>query len=130
MPCSGRPWRPRDIALQRTYFVVTHLCVQLNVQPPPRPLTAPFTHSFSKQISHANSALEAPLDHGPVVTAMRLLAELGRDEDWVALLLQRYLSNTASLVLCVARRVKDRYHLLHCLSLLKNTWIRRVVLDK
>ena len=32
---------------------------------------------------------------------------------WVALLFQRYLSNTASLVLWGVRRVKDRHNLLH-----------------
>ena len=40
------------------------------------------------------------------------------------------LSNTASFVLCVFRRVKDHCNLLYYSSLLKNTCIRQVVLDK
>ena len=43
------------------------------------------------------------------------------------LLVQSYLSNTASFVLCVFRRVKDLHDLLHCSPLSKNTCVRRVV---
>ena len=43
---------------------------------------------------------------------------------------RRYLSNTASFVLCVFRRVKDHQNLLHCSPLLKNACARQVVLDK
>ena len=43
---------------------------------------------------------------------------------WVALLVERYSSNTASFVLCVVGRVKDRHTLLHDSPLLKNTCIR------
>ena len=49
---------------------------------------------------------------------------------WVALLVQRYLSNTASFVLCTVYSAKDHHHLLHNLQLLKKTCVRQVVLDK
>ena len=49
---------------------------------------------------------------------------------WVALRVQRYLSNTASFVLCASRRAEDHHKLLHYSPLLKNTCVRRVVLDK
>ena len=49
---------------------------------------------------------------------------------WVALLVLRYLSNTASFVLCEIRRDKDNSNLLHDSPLLKKTCVRRVVLDK
>ena len=48
---------------------------------------------------------------------------------WAALLVQRYLFNTASFVLCIVGRVKDRHNLLHYSPLLKNTR-GRLVLDK
>ena len=41
-----------------------------------------------------------------------------------------HLSNMASFVSCVFRRVKDRHDLLHCSPLLKKTCVRQVVLDK
>ena len=41
-----------------------------------------------------------------------------------------YLSNEATFVLCVFRRVKDRHNLLHDLPLLKEPCVRQVVLDK
>ena len=49
---------------------------------------------------------------------------------WVALFVQRYLSNTASFVLCVFRRVKEHHNLLHDSTRLKKTCVRQVVLDK
>ena len=49
---------------------------------------------------------------------------------WVALLVKRYLSNTASFVVCVACRVKDHQHSLHYSPSLKKTCVRQVVLDK
>ena len=50
---------------------------------------------------------------------------------WVALLvLQDYLSNTASFVLCVFRRVKDHLNLLYYSPRLKNTCVRQVAVDK
>ena len=49
----------------------------------------------------------------------------------VALLVQRYLLNTASFVLCVSRRVKDHHNLLHTYSpLLKKICKRQAVLGK
>ena len=47
-----------------------------------------------------------------------------------ALLVSRYLSQTASLVVCAFRRVKDHHNLLHASPLLKLTCVRQVVLDK
>ena len=47
--------------------------------------------------------------------------------NWVALVVSRYLSNAASIVLCVIRRVKDHHKLLHDSPLLKNTFVRQVV---
>ena len=49
---------------------------------------------------------------------------------WAALLVWSYLSNTASFVLCVFRRVKDHRHLLHYSPRLKKACVRQVVLDK
>ena len=49
---------------------------------------------------------------------------------WVALLVQRYLSNAESFVLCVFRRVHDQHNLLYHSPLLKETCVRQVVLDK
>ena len=50
---------------------------------------------------------------------------------WVASLVWRHLSNTASFVLCVFRRVKDHHILKHYSRRLKKTCaIRQVVLDK
>ena len=46
------------------------------------------------------------------------------------LLVQRYVSNAASFVLCVFRRVKDHHILLHDSPLLKKTCVRQVVLDE
>ena len=48
----------------------------------------------------------------------------------VALLVQRYLSNTASFVLCVFPRGKDRHNLLHDSAPLKKSCVRQVGLDK
>ena len=50
--------------------------------------------------------------------------------DWVALLVSRYLSNAASFVLCVLRRVKDHHTVLHYSPRLKNICVRQVALDK
>ena len=47
---------------------------------------------------------------------------------WVALLVQRDLSKTASFVLCGFRRVKDHHYVLHCSPMLKKTCVRHVVL--
>ena len=47
-----------------------------------------------------------------------------------ALLVQRYLLYTASLFLCVVRRVKEHHKVLHDSPLLKKTCVRQVVLDK
>ena len=52
------------------------------------------------------------------------------DTTWAALLVERYLSNAASSVLCAFRCVKDHHHLPNCLSLLKSTCVRQAVLDK
>ena len=49
---------------------------------------------------------------------------------WVALLVQRYVSNMASSVLCDVRCVRDHHKLLLCSQLLKETRVRQVVLDK
>ena len=49
---------------------------------------------------------------------------------WVALLDKRYLSNTASFVLWLFRRVKDRHNSLRYSPLLKKSCVRQVVLDK
>ena len=49
---------------------------------------------------------------------------------WVALLVEGYLSDAASFVLCVFCRVKDHHKLLHYSSLLKKTCVKQVVLDK
>ena len=48
----------------------------------------------------------------------------------MALLVLRHLSNTASFVLCVLRRVKDHHKLQHDAPLLEKTCVRQVVLDK
>ena len=45
---------------------------------------------------------------------------------WVALLVQHYLCNTASFVVCVFRRVKERHNVLHYSPLLKYTRVRQV----
>ena len=50
--------------------------------------------------------------------------------NWVALLVERYLSNTASFVLCVLCRVRDGRTLLHDSPSLKNACVRQVVLDE
>ena len=47
----------------------------------------------------------------------------------VALLVKRYLSNAASFVSSVFRRVKDHYNLLYASPLL-NTCVRQVMLDE
>ena len=49
---------------------------------------------------------------------------------WVALLVQRYLSSTASFVVCVVCRVKEHHNVLHYSPRLKNTCVRQVVFDK
>ena len=49
---------------------------------------------------------------------------------WVALLFSRYLSNTASFVLCIVCRVKDHHTLLHSSPLLKKSCVRQEVLDR
>ena len=49
---------------------------------------------------------------------------------WAALIVWRYLSNTASFVLCVFRRVKGHGNLLHYSLRLKKTCARQVVSDK
>ena len=52
---------------------------------------------------------------------------------WVALLVERYVSNTASFVLCVVCRVKDHHNSLHYESLssqYNKSCVRQVVLDK
>ena len=49
---------------------------------------------------------------------------------WVALLVESYLSNTASCVLCVLCCVKDHNDLLYHSPLLKKTCVGQVVLDK
>ena len=49
---------------------------------------------------------------------------------WVAVLVEHYLSNTASFVLRVFRHVKDHHTLLHYLPNLKKPCVRQVVLDK
>ena len=49
---------------------------------------------------------------------------------WVALLVYRYLSTTASSVLCVFRRVKDHHNLLQYSPPSKKTCVRQVALDK
>ena len=48
----------------------------------------------------------------------------------VALLVQSYSSNAASLVLCALRRVKDHCNLPHDSPRLKKSCVRQVVLDK
>ena len=48
----------------------------------------------------------------------------------VALLVQRYISNTASFVVCVVHSVKDHLILPNDSPLLKSTRARQVVLDK
>ena len=53
-----------------------------------------------------------------------------RSIPWVAVLVYRYLSNTASFVLCVVRCVKDHYKLLDDCQLLKKSCVRQVVLRK
>ena len=49
---------------------------------------------------------------------------------WVALLVCRYLSNTASSALCVFCRVKDHRKLLHYSLHVKKTCVRQVALDE
>ena len=49
---------------------------------------------------------------------------------WAALLVKRNLSNTASFVFCVVRRVKNPHNLLHYSPLLKKACVRQVALDK
>ena len=49
---------------------------------------------------------------------------------WVALPVLRYLSDAASFVLSVSRRVKEHHNLPLCSRLLRKTCVRRVVLDK
>ena len=49
---------------------------------------------------------------------------------WVALLVYRYLSNTAQLVVCVVYSVKDHRKLPTCSPLLNKSCVRLVVLDK
>ena len=54
----------------------------------------------------------------------------GSDSVWVARLVSRYSSNTASFVVCVFRDVKDHHNLPHYSPRSKNTCVRQVVLDK
>ena len=49
---------------------------------------------------------------------------------WVALLVSRYSSNTASFVVCAVYGVKDHHDLQIYSPLLKKTCVRQVVLDK
>ena len=49
---------------------------------------------------------------------------------WVALLVQRYLSNTASCILCAAYGVNDHRDSLHDSQLLKQVCVRQIALDK
>ena len=49
---------------------------------------------------------------------------------WVARRVERYVSNTASFVLCAARRVKDHHHMPNNSPRLKNICVRQVVIDK
>ena len=49
---------------------------------------------------------------------------------WLSLLVQHDLSNTASCVLCVFRRVNNHRRLQHCSPNMTNTCVRQVVLDK
>ena len=53
-----------------------------------------------------------------------------QSESWVALLVQRCLSNTASLVFCAVHSVNDHHMLPNDSPLLKNTLARQAVLDK
>ena len=55
---------------------------------------------------------------------------LASDPSWVAPLVQCYLSNAATLVLCVVCSVRDHPNSLHCSPLLKKACVRQVVLDK
>ena len=48
----------------------------------------------------------------------------------IIIVLQRYLSIAASFVLCAFRRVEDHHDLQGVSTLLKNTCVRQVVLDK
>ena len=48
----------------------------------------------------------------------------------MALLVEGYLSNMATLALCVIRRVKDHNNLPHDLPPLKKACLRQVVLDE
>ena len=52
------------------------------------------------------------------------------DYMWVALPVKRYLSNTASFVLCALRSVKDHHNLQQLFPSLKNTCVRQAALDK
>ena len=54
----------------------------------------------------------------------------GRRQDFVALPVRRYLSNTASFVSLAFRSAKDHSNLLYGSPLLKRTCVRQVALDK
>ena len=49
---------------------------------------------------------------------------------WMALLVSRYLSNAASVVLRIVYSVKDQHNLLHSSPLLKKSCVRQVVPDE
>ena len=57
---------------------------------------------------------------------------LGGKNDFTggALLVECYLSNTASFVLCVFRRVKDHHDSLHSSPLLKKARVRQLLVDE
>ena len=109
--------RPKRISRRRCIYIHICMCIYIYI----------YTHTYIT--SRAENTSDPSSNHQ--TSQDEASGPRSQTQSFpMSLLVWRYLSNTASFVLCVFRRVKDHHNLLHHSPPLKKACARQVVLDE